>query len=65
MLNTNLLNSFVHRSMTLITMNGDFKKVNQKMLTGYHLLKFVAFSTNLVELLGEGLRTYANEKYVD
>lgn len=35
------------------------------MLTGYHLLKFVAFSTNLVELLGEGLRTYANEKYVD
>lgn len=48
--------------MTLITMNGDFKKVNQKMLTGYHLLKFIAFSTNLVELLGEGLRTYANEK---
>lgn len=43
-------------------MNGDLKKVNKKMFTGYHLLKFIAFSTNLVELLGEGLKTYANER---
>lgn len=49
--------------MTFITMNGDLKKMNKKMLTGYHLLKFIAFSTNLVELLGEGLKTYANERY--
>lgn len=48
--------------MTFITMNGDLKKVNRNMVTGYHLLKFIAFSTNLVELLGEGLKTYANEK---
>lgn len=49
--------------MTFTTMNGDFKKINKNMLSGYHLLKFIAFSTNLVELLGEGLKTYANERY--
>lgn len=48
--------------MTFTTLNGDFKKINKQMLSGYHLLKFIAFSTNLVELLGEGLKTYANEK---
>lgn len=50
--------------MTYITLNGDYRKVNTKMISGYHLLKFIAFSTNLVELLGDGLKTYANEKYV-
>lgn len=51
-----------HRSMTFTIRNVDHKKINKQMLTGYHLLKFIAFSTNLVELLGEGLKTYANEK---
>lgn len=49
--------------MTYITLNGDYRKINTKLISGYHLLKFIAFSTNLVELLGEGLKTYANEKY--
>lgn len=48
--------------MTFTTMNGDFHKVNTKSITGYHLLKFIAFSTNLVELFGEGLKTYGNER---
>lgn len=48
--------------MTFATLNGDFRKVNEKSITGYHLLKFIAFSTNLVELLGEGLKTYGNER---
>lgn len=50
-------------SMTYIMRNGDHRKVNTTMISGYHLLKFIAFSTNLVELLGEGLKTYANERY--
>lgn len=48
--------------MTFTTMNADLHKVNEKSITGYHLLKFIAFSTNLVELFGEGLKTYGNEK---
>lgn len=48
--------------MTFTSTNGDHKKINKYMLTGYYLLKFIAFSTNFVELLGEGLKTYADEK---
>lgn len=49
--------------MTFAHWDGDERKVNVKRMTGHHLLKFIAFATNLVELIGEGLRTYATERY--
>lgn len=49
--------------MTFTHWDGDQRKVNVKRITGHHLLKFIAFATNLVELIGEGLRTYATERY--
>lgn len=33
------------------------------LISGHHILKFIAFSTNLVQLLGEGLATYDTERY--
>lgn len=49
--------------MTFAHWDGDQRKVNVKRITGHHLLKFIAFATNLVELIGEGLKTYATERY--
>lgn len=49
--------------MTYTYWDGDQRKVNVNRLTGHHLLKFIAFASNLVELIGEGLRTYATERY--
>lgn len=50
-------------SMTFTYWDGDKRQVNVKRITGHHLLKFIAFATNLVELIGEGLKTYATERY--
>lgn len=38
--------------------------LNENNITGTHLLKFIAFATNLVQLLGEGLKTYDTERFV-
>lgn len=48
--------------MTFIKLDGDQPKLDDTQITGHHLLKFIAFSTQLVELIGDGLRTYANER---
>lgn len=50
-------------SMTFAYWDGDQRRVNVKRITGHHLLKFIAFATNLVELIGEGLKTYATERF--
>lgn len=50
-------------SMTFTDWDGDERRVNVKRISGHHLLKFIAFATNLVELIGEGLKTYATERY--
>ena len=31
-------------------------------ITGYNLLTFIAFSTNLIEILSNGLETYKSER---
>lgn len=49
--------------MTFVQRDGEDRKVNVKRVTGHHLLKFIAFATNLVELIGQGLQTYATERY--
>lgn len=49
--------------MTFATKDGDQHRIDESKLTAYHLLKFIAFSTNLIELTGEGLKTYSNERY--
>lgn len=35
----------------------------EDLISGHHLLKLIAFSSNLVQLLGEGLATYDTERY--
>lgn len=49
--------------MTFVKLDGDQHRMDESKLTGHHLLRFIAFSTNLIELIGEGLKTYSNERY--
>lgn len=48
--------------MTFVETKGEFPVLNERMVTGHHLLKFIAFSSNLVQLVGEGLKTYDTER---
>lgn len=52
----------MNRIMTFVETKGESSTVNEKMITGHHLLKFIAFSSNLVQLVGEGLKTYDTER---
>lgn len=54
---------FRRSCMTFVEWDGDQRRMNVKKITGHHLLKFIAFATNLVELVGEGLNTYATDRY--
>lgn len=49
--------------MTFAQWDGEQYKLDESKLTTHHLLKFIAFSTNMIELIGEGLKTYSNERY--
>lgn len=49
--------------MTSTKLDGDQYKVDEQKITALKLLKFMAFSTTLVELIGEGMKTYAHERY--
>lgn len=37
--------------------------VNTGAVSGHHLIKAIVFSTRLVEMLGQGLKTYEDERY--
>lgn len=50
------------RLMTFAESRGEFSTLHQNKITGHHLLKFISFSTNLVQLIGEGLKTYDSER---
>lgn len=49
--------------MTFAIKRYDKYSIMESSITGHHLLKFIAFSTNLVHLLGEGLKTYDTERF--
>lgn len=49
--------------MTFAVKRGDKYTIAEDSVTGHHLLKFIAFATELVQLLGEGLRTYDTERF--
>ncbi|XP_063706197.1 ectopic P granules protein 5 homolog [Culicoides brevitarsis] len=37
--------------------------INFSSVSGHHLLKSIAFAIKLIEMLGQGLKTYENERY--
>lgn len=49
--------------MTFAIKRYDKYTITEESVTGHHLLQFIAFATNLVELLGVGLRTYDTERF--
>lgn len=49
--------------MTFADKRYDKYGIADESVTGHHLLKFIAFATNLVQLLGEGLKTYDTERF--
>lgn len=53
----------IFSQMTFAVKRFDKYSINDNSVTGHHLLKFIAFATDLVQLLGEGLRTYDTERF--
>lgn len=49
--------------MTFVNVKNDKYALDEKFITGQHLLRFIAFSTNFIELLGCGLKTYDTGRY--
>lgn len=50
-------------SITFAQRKNDQYHLYEDFITGHHLLKFIAFSSHFVELLGDGLGTYDTERY--
>lgn len=59
---SSILNWFTRRTMTFANLDQEKGFLDEKFITGQHLLRFIAFSTNFIELLGQGLKTYNTER---
>jgi ectopic P granules protein 5 len=49
--------------LTLAELKSDNYHIDRESISGHHLLVSLAFGTNFVELLGQGLLTYNTERY--